>query len=360
VEVEFVGRRRRGLYLVYSLLSGLYAYTLLFIVVSFSYNVARSYSPEWAFLPAAVIGFFIFRSRIVNVMKLLRTVYLDKRERLKTLTFTRALPVAVGLALLVFLPVWRETISGRFVLEPAERAIIRASVPGTVSGVFASEGQPVRAHQPLVRLSSVNLESSAAEAAAQAKVATAKATQSQLTYGQYGPAEREKQALLAQSSNLQDQVARLSLDSPISGIVTTPRLQDLLGSYVTAGQEIVEVADLSNMQARVFVPEFAVHDLREGAAVRLHLDGSFSELDGHLVSLSPANSSLESGLVSKSPYTGVHAPGYYLAIVKLNDKSDNIVQRQGMVGSAKIYSRHRSAAGFAWEFVREMMARRLW
>jgi len=52
VEVEFVPRRRRLLFAAYSLFSGFYSYTLLYVVVRFSFNVFRKVSPEWAFVPA--------------------------------------------------------------------------------------------------------------------------------------------------------------------------------------------------------------------------------------------------------------------------------------------------------------------
>ena len=55
-EVEYVPRHRRVLYIVYSLLSGVYSYLLMAIVVIFVYHILRSYTPEWAWLPALLLA----------------------------------------------------------------------------------------------------------------------------------------------------------------------------------------------------------------------------------------------------------------------------------------------------------------
>ena len=80
-EVDYVPRHRRVLYIVYSLLSGVYSYLLMAVVVIFVYHILRSYTPEWAWLPALLLGLRIFRSRIVMLERFMKTVYLDKKER---------------------------------------------------------------------------------------------------------------------------------------------------------------------------------------------------------------------------------------------------------------------------------------
>ena len=45
-EVEYVPRHRRVLYIVYSLLSGVYSYTLMSLVVLFVYNILKPTHPS--------------------------------------------------------------------------------------------------------------------------------------------------------------------------------------------------------------------------------------------------------------------------------------------------------------------------
>ncbi|MGC2621206.1 MAG: hypothetical protein WA414_19335, partial [Acidobacteriaceae bacterium] len=126
VEMDFVPRRRRPGYLAYAVLSGLYSYMLLITVLRFSDHVLARFLPQWAFIPVLALGILIFRSRIKTLVRFLRTVYLDKRDRVRALL---TLPVmVVGTAVLlavVFVPMWHETITARFLLEPARQALVR-------------------------------------------------------------------------------------------------------------------------------------------------------------------------------------------------------------------------------------------
>ena len=51
------------------------------LVVVFVYHVLRAYTPEWAWLPALLLALRLFKSRIVMLERFMKTVYLDKKER---------------------------------------------------------------------------------------------------------------------------------------------------------------------------------------------------------------------------------------------------------------------------------------
>lgn len=153
VEVDWVPRRRRPLYVFYALAAGAYSYTMLFFVVRLTYNIAHSYTPEWAFVPALGACYVVFKNRIWTFLRFMKTVYLDKRERLRGWLQGPRLAVVVGVvALVLFAPVWHESIAGRFNLEAARQAVVRTSLPGTVTDVYADEGDLVQAGAPLVKL----------------------------------------------------------------------------------------------------------------------------------------------------------------------------------------------------------------
>ncbi len=131
VEVPYVPRRRRFGYVVYALLSGVYSYTMLYILARFVGNVFRNFDPDWSFIPELVTAAFIFRSRIRSLVTFMKLVYLDKRDRVRSWAIFRHPLYLLG-ALLLFacLPLWHDTIHGRFVLEPQHRVFVRALVPG--------------------------------------------------------------------------------------------------------------------------------------------------------------------------------------------------------------------------------------
>jgi putative peptide zinc metalloprotease protein len=119
VEVPYVPRRRRPAYAVYAILSGAYSYMILYVVARFAGNIVRNFSPEWGFIPEILVALLIFRSRIRLLGNFMKFVYLDKKDRIRAwFTPAHTLAVVAGALLLLAVPVFRDSVSGRFVLEP--------------------------------------------------------------------------------------------------------------------------------------------------------------------------------------------------------------------------------------------------
>ena len=95
VEVPYVPRRRRFGYAVYALLSGLYSYTVLYVVARFVGNVFRNFDPDWSFVPELATAALIFRSRIRTLVNFMKFVYLDKKDRVWAWFVSRH-PWAIG------------------------------------------------------------------------------------------------------------------------------------------------------------------------------------------------------------------------------------------------------------------------
>jgi len=358
-EVPYVPRRRRLGFAIYALASGAYSYSLLFFVANFVANVARSYSPEWGFLAGLAVGYRIFRSRIRLLVRFMYSVYLDKKDRvISWFSRSRRTAAAVVIAALLFLPLWRETIRGRFYLEPGYRAEVRAGVPGIVTAVYADEGQFVQAGAPLATLRNLPLESKAGLASAEYSMAGARSTRAMLDYADYGTAEQQRRQLQALSFAREQEVKQLEIASPISGRILTARMQDLLGSNLKAGSDVAEVADLKSMIARIYVPEWALGKFRVGAPARLLPDSSFRPVRGVVESLAPTSSSLAPGLIPPTNYKGISEPGFYVCTIRL--KNPDGLLFDGMAGSAQIYGNRRSLAFALWQNLRDFIERKLW
>ena len=124
-EVEYVPRHRRVLFIVYSLFSSAYSYLLMAFIVIFVYHILKAYTPEWAWLPALLFAWRIFKSRIRLLERFMKTVYLDKKERvLAWFTPARALLLGVVIVALLLVPLWPEFVDGRFTLEPLRRTSV--------------------------------------------------------------------------------------------------------------------------------------------------------------------------------------------------------------------------------------------
>jgi putative peptide zinc metalloprotease protein len=359
VEVPYVPKQRRLGYAIYAILSGLYSYSVLYVVARFVGNIFRNFNPEWSFVPELATAALIFRSRIRLLVNFMKFLYLDKKDRIRAwLTSRRAAGLAFGAAIVFCLPVRHECAEGRFVLQPARRAVIRAVVPGIVTAVNADEGQQVEAGATLIELRDLPLQLSLIHSEADYVVASNRATSAAMRYGNFGTASQERERLAMQTGVLSSEAANQKLRSPIGGAVLTSRAIDRLGSYVTAGTELLEVADLSVMRARIYVSEHDMYKIRVGAGARLQVDGTLKTWDAQAVAISPIASEIDPDLGDHSKYQGLVPPNFYVAEILVANSGGNL--KPGMNGTARIYGKKRSAAGFAWQEVKNFIGRKVW
>jgi putative peptide zinc metalloprotease protein len=358
-EIPYVPKRRRLGFAVYALLSGFYSYTVLYILARFVGNVFRNFNPDWSFVPELATAGLIFRSRIRALGNFMKYVYLDKKDRVRAwLRRPAAAVVGVVLLLVLFLPLWHETAAGRFALEPGRTALVRSIVPGTIIDVYVSEGAFVAAGEPLLRERSLPLQSKMSAADANLTVAHMAANSATLHYGDLGSVLQERDQFKQQVRELNLQTAGLLRASPISGVVVTARLRDRLGEYVTEGSELVEVDDLHEMRARVYVPEHDIQKIHQDSPARLTVDGFPVILDARVLSITPVSSEIDSRLAEQLQFKGLHPPNFY--VVDLRFANPNNALKPGMVGQAKIHGKRTSLAGLAWTEVAYFLGRKVW
>jgi putative peptide zinc metalloprotease protein len=359
LEVSYIRRRRRWLFVSYAIISGAYSYVVLFAVVRLSYNIFRHFTPEWAFLPAAALAFLIFRARVRSSWRFMKEFYLDKSQYLRQQrTSPRVLAVGAVVLLALCAPVWRESVAGRFVLEPQQRAVIRALVPGEVIGVRGTEGMLVAADEPLLTLKSVKLESGANNVRTDLHSAEIEARRAQLRYENVGLARGERGYQLERNDAIARQLGALEVRSPISGLVVTPSLEDLVGSLVDSGAVLAEIEDINTLEARIFIPEFQVPKVSRDADVSLKLESLSQPIRGRVASISPVSSPIDPGLVEEEKYKGITTPAYYIATVLISNRDG--MMRPGMSGDAKISVGRRCIIGFIFQDIRDFASRKIW
>ena len=359
VEVPYVPKRRRLGFAVYAVASGLYSYSVLFILARFVGNIFRNFDADWSFIPELATGALIFRSRIRSAVSLMKFVYLDKKDRvLSWLTSRRARWAIAGLVGFLLLPFWRESIDGQFVLEASNRAIIRAEVPGTVEKVYADEGQAVTSGATLVQLRNVPLESRRSRSEADYRLAGADVNSAELHYAETGAALQKRDQFAQENRILDSEAATLALKTPIAGVVTTPRVADRLGSYVTAGTELVEVVDTRTMRARIYVSEYEMYKYGPNSVARLQVVGLFRKWDASGLTASPISSEIAPGLLDLSKFKGMRPPTFYA--INLLVKNEDGSLKPGMVGTARLYGRRRSVAGLCYQEIANFAGRKLW
>ncbi|MGC2196177.1 MAG: efflux RND transporter periplasmic adaptor subunit [Terriglobales bacterium] len=359
VEVPYVPKRRRLGFAFYAIASGLYSYTVLYILARFVGNVFRNFNPEWSFVPELATGALIFRSRIRSLVNFMKFVYLDKKDRVRGwFQSPQRRWAMVGVGALLLLPLWHESIGGRFVLEAADRAVIRAQVPGMVTNVYTDEGQVVSPGAVIAQLRNLSLTSKLARTEADYRTASAEFNAAESNYTDTGAAQARRDQLAQQTRLLTAEAASLELKSPMSGIVTTPRIADRLGRFVTQGTELAEVADIRAMRARIYVSEYDMHKYRGDSRGRLQVDGILGKWDAGKVQVSAASAEIAPGLIDLSKFKGMRQPTFYEMDLWVSNPDRRL--KPGMVGTARVYGQRRSLAGFAYRDIAEFLGRKVW
>jgi putative peptide zinc metalloprotease protein len=358
VETEFVPRRRRAGYLTYALLSGVYSYSLLFAAVRFCRNVFLNYSPEWAFVPALAFGLVIFRSRIRTLLRFIHTVYLDKKDRIRSwLSVTRVAIAAAAFLILLFAPILHETVTARFELEPVQHEIVRTTVPGRVTAVLVHEGQIVLPGEPLLQMVNAHVQSERASAQQEFALAGMQRVQTQLTHGDLSSVLQEHERAGTDQVIAGEEADQLTPRAPIGGVVMTAHLQDLTGSYLDAGATIAEIGETTEMRVRMFIPEYVVLRVRPGASISLLVDGGFRSITSHVDSLQPVPAELATALESDTKIKEGADLKYYVATASI--PNDGLLYN-GMTGTAKIAVLNRSLAGLLSRELKEFLERKVW
>jgi putative peptide zinc metalloprotease protein len=338
VEVPVVSRRRAPLFVFYALASGAYSYMLLLLFVRFGYNVFFKWFAELALIPAAVLVFLIFRSRLRSLQGFARDFY---RANVSTFRPTPwHLVLAIALITLLFAPIARDRERAFFVIEPRETHQVHAGVPGRVVGVYVKEGYSVHSGQVMAQLQSMDASGAGEEAASLVASSQARVFTAELQHSGLGEALATQQAASSSSATARAEREQLAVVAPAAGVVVTEDPESLLNRDVTTGELLLTIVDPSHQVARLFVPESEMDRVRAGDAVSLQLPTQFSEIHGRLGTIEGSAVPLPAGLMADQEYKGIALTAFYTTRIPL--EGGRI--RPGLSGEAKIFGARRSLA----------------
>jgi multidrug resistance efflux pump len=137
-------------------------------------------------------------------------------------------------------------------------------------------------------------------------------------------ARSEIARLEAERLRLQTQLALVKVVSPVSGVITTPKLKEKIGQYVKPGDLIAEVHELRSVRVEIAVPEREIGDVQVGQPVvvkaRAFPERRFS---GRVASIAPA---------------AVKAEAWRGQVLRVTTEIDNpdLLLKPEMTGNAKI------------------------
>lgn len=169
-------------------------------------------------------------------------------------------------------------------VESRTVSLVASEVEGLVIGLPGREGDTVLKDQPLAQLRTTNLELRRDAIAAQLKEAQARQrlaernlerardlfeskvfSQQQLddAYYEYNAWQGRLEQLEADVARLNDDIERCTIRAPFAGVVTEERTE--VGEWLGAGDPVVEILSLDELEVRVEVPERYFRNLNPGA-----------------------------------------------------------------------------------------------
>jgi multidrug efflux pump subunit AcrA (membrane-fusion protein) len=227
-----------------------------------------------------------------------------------------------------------------------------------VMEVNAREGRPVEAGAILATLRNLPLQSDFEYAKSSVALASQRAAAASLQYAALGSALKEQERSGAHLQQTAARDAALAIRSPIDGTVITPRVQDLVGSYMSEGQHMITVADLSSLRARIYVSEYDLYRMRTSVRARIQVQGQFRTWPAKVTAMGARPVELDANLSGQANLKGMSPPHFYLVDLLIGNHDGRL--KPGMTGVARIYGRRRSLLGMAWEGVENFWERKIW
>jgi putative peptide zinc metalloprotease protein len=363
VEVPVLSRRKRRIFWIYGPLALAYVGVVMAFIGGLFGNFYSKYFPNVAALLVTLTLYRLFRKRVRLCFRVAKLFYLDKKEYLMSPRARFPLAASTAALLLVLAVPWaRQTIQEDVTLRPAITVRVEAPEDGTISEVLAREGDALTEGTPIATLESTAVTARLASLAVEDGRLAKEASRSRGA-AEAGGAFRAEQQSLAVVADLQNQRGRrdrLAVHAPLAGRVLTPRIQDLQGRFVRAGDLIAEVGDCRRLIAEIRVTERLLGDLAPGDGVSLRVRGRpLGVLHGSVATISPASLALpKTSREAKGVLRPPELPERFVALAAFENRDGTLLP--GMSGTAKIYLKRESFLHRGWRVLRDWAQTVFW
>lgn len=213
-------------------------------------------------LMAVELGWFIALP-VYREMK----AWWQRRDGLRWNRASRRTAVGLGIVLLVLLWPWQTAVRAPGVLSAQQAQAMYAPYAAQVTGALPAAGQTVHAGQTLLQLRSPDL--SARLAQAQAREQQLQWQLSQQPFDERlmeaGPALRKRwEAAASEVAGLQGEMQRLVFTAPFEGTVVEVSDDARTGTWIPAGERLLQLVGPRGTKVDVYVDEAALADLSPG------------------------------------------------------------------------------------------------
>lgn len=272
---ELLADRRRRWLIAYAYATWIYRLTLFIGIALLVYHY---------FFKALGIALFV----VEIVFFIARPIWIELLEWKKRMPQIRSRPRAyatlavLGILMAAAVVPWSSRVDIPVVIEPVRLARIYPPQSAEISSLRVAPGQPVKAGDVLVEMRSQQIENELALVESRIRASQVRLARLVADRGDREQSiilGRELQSLKAKRSGLQEVVRELMIRAPLDGEVVelAPTLH--AGRYVAKSEQLMVIADLSELQARGYVGESDVSRIATGDRAK------FIAGDGRMASL---------------------------------------------------------------------------
>ena len=229
-----------------------------------------------------------------------------------------------------------ETLSGRYIAMPFEARLL---------DVMVKPGEQVTAGQSLMQLDGrpLRLELEGLQTELQQAVKEHNAALASRRIADAQQASLEQKKLRRKIELVNDRLGRLSVTSPINGVVVSGDLRRYIGSPMEMGKTLLEVAAMDKVAIELEIPEYEIGFVSKGMDTRIKIDAiGGRSMDLPLQEIYPAAELREDQNV-------------FVGRIEVPNVDGSL--RPGMQGEAIAYGPLRP---WIWSWVRGIVERTLW
>jgi membrane fusion protein (multidrug efflux system) len=231
-------------------------------------------------------------------------------------------------------------------LQANESIMLRPELTGRIGTVLFREGQQVKEGQTLFTLEASTYEAERQQAQAKQNLSQVEFDQAEQLLSRNLGSRHDRDKALAQLKIDQAEVRltdtrleKMSLTAPFSGQVGLRQVA--VGDYVSAGQDLVELVDASQIKVQFRIPEQYLAKVKPGQEVRVRLDAYAGEsFSGKIYAVAPQvdvrTRSLELRALIANP-DGRLRPGLFanIALTLGNNPNALMIPEQAIIPQGK-------------------------
>ncbi len=267
-----------------------------------------------------------------------------------------AAAVLAAVCLLHFLPVFR-WVSGPAIVEAKLGQGVFMPLGGKLKSVEVNEGQLLQKDQIIAQLDDNPIRLQLLEAQSQLAIVERQIVEARAAADAtaMGKAAIEREALRAKVIKATLDLSQIDVKSPITGLVLTPKPQELIGRVFNMGDELLRLADPEHLVIIVHVPEEDLLDIEVGQTVRCVLRAQPGEyFSGKVRHVGRTYEIPSTALDASKDLENEDLQTGFIAEVEIQDAP--FALRPGMTGQALIHNEKTSVIVRIWRRISNFIA----